>query len=190
MQAVASLLAVAPSVEDLSGHLMHAFEATVSEYWPTKQLLHLSPALAIVPKKPRSHWQAVMSKAPVDPAAVFELAGHGVHEALSTPSAYCPAGHCVHLSVGSLIVPLEPAEHWQSVTDLLEVATVVEPSGHGVHGVTSVCALYCPISHAVHVSDGAAIVPAHPAWHTQSDAAVQAPPSPSVHPLLQTTVVD
>ena len=125
MQAVASLLAVAPSVEDLSGHLMHAFEATVSEYWPTKQLLHLSPALAIVPKKPRSHWQAVMSKAPVDPAAVFELAGHCVHEASPIPSAYCPAGHCVQVSAGSLIVPLEPAVHWQSVTAVLAVATVV-----------------------------------------------------------------
>ena len=73
--------------------------------------------------------------------------------------AYCPVGHCVHVSVGDVIVPLEPAVHWQSVTAVLVVATVVAPWVQSMQVAALVAPRYLPISHSVQVSVGVVTIP-------------------------------
>lgn len=144
-------------VVELVGHVLHAVRPGASEYVPTSQALHLPSGLVIVPKKPGLHLQSVIALLPG--CAVSELSGHFVHVPSPSASAYCPAGHCVHLSDGCVMVPLDPFSHWHSVTALLAVVTVVASFGHSMQAAALVVPRYLPLSHALHVSVGEVTTP-------------------------------
>ena len=64
---------------------------------------------------------------------VVELAGHAVHDDEPTVSEYCPTSQLVHLLSDLVIVPKNPALHWQAMISDDPGSAVAELSGHFVH---------------------------------------------------------
>ena len=112
---------------------------------------------------------------------VLEFVGQLIQASAPTSDLYEPAAQASHVSAGSVISPVCPGSHRQSVSAVLSVPAVVAFVGHAVQVADPALSLYCPTAHASHVSAGAAIVPEKPASHSQSVTAVL--PVPAVFAL-------
>jgi hypothetical protein len=129
--------------------------APISEaYCPIAHAVH--DVIGWGPKKPTAHWQSLLLIQPVPSplvhADVVAPAGQAVHAAGPVAGLNVPTAQLAHVSVGEEIVPVAPALQVQSFKALEAVFAVLDRAGHEIHAAALV-SRYCPMTHAVHVSE-------------------------------------